>query len=246
MLTPGLCSVTLRSHSISGVVRAAQAAHLCGIEWGTDVHVPHEAAARTAAALCEDAGLRVLSIGSYYRLGDEAPFESTIALARAAGAPRIRVWAGRSGSGETTAEARGAVVRDAQRVGELATAAGLEIALEYHRNTLTDTSESTLQLLNDVDHPAVRTYWQPPVGAHHDDALASLAALGPAVVGIHAFSWWPETERLPLDGREGMWADIVEHVRGLGTDMDFMLEFVRDDSPEQLARDGAALRRLLG
>lgn len=250
MLIPGLCSVTLRDQSIEGVVQAAQAAGLAGIEWGTDVHVPDEAAAARAAVRCADAGLRVLSLGSYYRLGDHAPFEPTVAAAVAAGSPRIRVWAGRSGSTETAEGERAGVVRDAQRIGELAAEAGLQIALEYHPNTLTDTSESTLGLLAGIGHPAVRTYWQPPVGADDDAALASLAALGPAVAGLHVFSWWPDAERLPLEGRAALWAGVIGHLRANGRgedggDLDLMLEFTLGDSAEQLRQDAATLRRLL-
>jgi hypothetical protein len=64
-------------------------------------------------------------------------------------------------------------------------------------------------------------------------------------MGIHCFSWWPQAERLPLEAREGLWREALGVARSSGRDLDVMLEFVAEDSPENLLSDAATLRRWL-
>ena len=68
----GLTSVTFRQKTIDEIVALAHMAQLDGIEWGGDLHVPagDVQAARHAAKATADAGLSVLSYGSYFH-GDE-------------------------------------------------------------------------------------------------------------------------------------------------------------------------------
>ncbi|MDQ4501667.1 TIM barrel protein [Sinomonas sp. ASV322] len=241
----GLCSVTLRSRSLADVVETASNAGLTGIEWGTDVHVTGPDEARTAARLCAEKGLRVMSLGSYCRLGDFEDVTRLLASAKAAGTQRIRVWAGREGSDRATPALWDRVVEDAQRIARLAAEDGLEIALEYHGNTPTDTAASTVDLLTRIDRPNVRTYWQPAVGLDDAAALESFLEVSPFVSGIHCFSWSATGDRYPLRGRERLWAAVVGATAARGESLDFMLEFVVDDSREQVVDDAGTLLSLL-
>ncbi len=244
-LSPGLCSVTLRSHSVEEVVTLAAGSGLAGIEWGSDVHVPDAAAAARAKRACADAGLRVFSLGSYYRAGTFGDFEPTLALAAGIGAPRVRIWAGSLEPHEADAGTWDAVVEDTRRIAAPAAGQGIELAFEFHNHSLTSTVEGTLELLDRVARPNVGTYWQPAVGVSDGEALGNLRSLLGQLMGIHCFSWWPQAERLPLDGREGLWLEALGVARSSGRDLDVMLEFVADDRPEQLLRDAATLRRWL-
>lgn len=245
LLTAGICSVTLRQLPTASVVATASQAGLDGIEWGTDTHLTHDAEARTASLLCRSRGLRVLSLGSYYRLGSFTGFDVVLSRARAAGAPRIRVWAGGKGSSEASRDDWSAVIRDAQRVSDLAEVAGIQIALEYHGGTLTDSTISTLRLLDRIDRQNVGTYWQPPAGMDDRTALASFQELGPFVAGVHCFSWRPATERRPLADRLGLWQSVANAASDLGRPLDFMLEFVADDSHQNVLSDAATLNKIL-
>ncbi|WP_115789823.1 sugar phosphate isomerase/epimerase family protein [Arthrobacter silvisoli] len=245
-LSPGLCSVTLRSHSVEDVVALAAEAGLAGIEWGSDVHVPDADAAARAKGACADAGLRVFSLGSYYRAGTFGDFGPTLALAAGIGAPRVRIWAGSLEPHEADAGTWDAVVEDTRRIADLAAGQGVELAFEFHNRSLTATVEGTLELLDRVDRPNVGTYWQPAVGVSDAGALDALRSLIGPLMGIHCFSWWPQAERLPLGAREGLWREALELASGSGRDLDVMLEFVADDSPESLRSDAATLRRWIG
>nr|WTB03895.1 sugar phosphate isomerase/epimerase [Streptomyces antimycoticus] len=168
----------------------------------------------------------------------------------ALGAPRIRIWAGATGTRKTPPEARRAVVEDTRRAAALAAEAGVELAYEFHRNTLTDGAEHTLRLLDEVDRAEVATYWQPPVDMPDAEALKGLDALGDRIAAVHAFSWWPGTTRLPLTARAPLWRGAFERllthraaVSG-GPPLDVLLEFVPGDDERLLPREAATLRAL--
>lgn len=232
---PGLVSVTFRRLGVAEIVRLAAGAGLRAIEWGADVHVGSPSAAREAAARCADAGIEVAAYGSYHRC-DGGAFDDVLRAAVALGAPRIRVWAGRHGS--ATEPDRPAVVADLARVAALAAGEGLEICVEHHANTLTDTVESTVDLLAAV--PGVRPYWQPPVGDRPATALAAVAALRP--VTAHVFAWADDGTRLPLADGAALWRPVLAALDGTRY---ALLEFVRDDDPAAFAEDAATLLRWL-
>ncbi|HWM04215.1 MAG TPA: TIM barrel protein, partial [Actinophytocola sp.] len=148
MVVPGLVSVTFRRHSVVEVVGLVVSTGLSAVEWGADVHVPTVAAAREAAARCAAAGVAIAAYGSYYRAGESADFADVLRTALALGAPRIRIWASRHGSAQEPD--RTAVVADIAAVTTQAASEGIEICLEHHANTLTDTVESTVDLLRAV------------------------------------------------------------------------------------------------
>jgi 3-dehydroshikimate dehydratase len=234
-LVPGLVSVTFRRLPVPEIVDLLSRSGLRAVEWGGDVHVPDVTAARATAARCADAGIEVAAYGSYYRAGAGAPFDDVLRTAVALGAPRIRVWAGQHGS--AAEPDRRAVVDDIARVAALAASDGVTVCLEYHANTLTDTLESTVDLL--VEVPAVRPYWQPPIGGSPADALVAVETLRP--VTAHVFTWSDTGVRLPLADGEALWRPVL-------STMDYgyaLLEFVRDDDPAAFAEDAATLLRWL-
>ena len=232
----GLVSVTFRQLTPAEIVSLVVEAGLAAIEWGGDVHVPvgDHRTAREVAARCADNGVAIEAYGSYYKA--QGDFGPVLATALALGAPRIRVWAGTKGSAEQPD--RAAIVEDLRKTAELAHGEGVEIAVEYHANTLTDTLDSALDLFGEV--PALKPYWQPPIGSTVDDALAAVPALDP--VAVHVFSWADDGTRLPLAARESLWRPVLA---ALPADRHALLEFVRDDSPKAFMEDAATLHTWL-
>ncbi len=250
MLHTGLVSITFRRLAPREIVDLAVRAALEGIEWGGDVHVPHGdlAAAARVRRLTEDAALRVSSYGSYYRAGEQnpVPFERVLATCGALGAPAVRVWAGRRGSADADEAYRRGVVQDARRAAELAAAAGVRLAFEFHGGTLTDTSASAARLLEDVARDNAYVYWQPPRGAGRDECLAGLRGVASRLLHVHVFAWRRDTgERLPLADGGDDWRAYLAGAADAPGDRFALLEFVRDDSPEQFLADAATLKRWL-
>lgn len=250
MIDSGLVSITFRQLTPEQIVELVQRAGLGGIEWGGDVHVPHGDVRRaeTVRRMTEDAGLRVAAYGSYYRVShaDTGPFDAVLDSAVALGAPLIRVWAGRQATAEADDAYWAAVVEDSQRIATLAADAGIRIVYEYHANTLTDTDEAALQLLQRVDHENVSTYWQPPRYSEFEDNLAGMESIMPWLWGVHVFQWHRETgERQPLAAGEAEWLRYLTKAQECQRDIYALIEFVADDEPENFLSDAATLKSWL-
>lgn len=252
MIHPGLCSISFRPLSPAEIVDLAARAGLRRIEWGSDVHVPagDVAAAQQVRELTQQGGLEVASYGSYLRCVGPAEQvrEDAAALLRSAsalGAPRIRLWAGERASAETSAEERRTVVERLREVAQRAADEGMELGLEWHGGTLTDEISSTLHLLEEVGHPALRTYWQPHQSQPAEQALADLRRALDQVTTVHVFSWWPGATRLRLAERADLWSRALATLAADDRDHDALLEFVPGDDPALLAEEAATLLQLI-
>ena len=252
MIRGGLVSITFRKLSPRAIIDLVTRANLIGIEWGGDVHVPHGEirVTRDVAQMTRDAGLLVASYGSYYRVGvseaDGLAFARVLESAIALGAPTLRVWAGNRGSADADESYRAAVIEDARRIAVLAHAAGITVSFEYHRNTLTDTNASAHRLLEEVGHPNVRTYWQPPVAMSPAECLLGLDAVSDYLSNVHVFQWVatsPATaaDRRPLAEGAGVWRQYLERIAATDRAHFALLEFVRDEAPEQFLADARVL-----
>ena len=244
----GLVSVSFRHLSPDEIIALAVKAGLECIEWGGDIHVPPgkiENAVSVGERTCA-AGLSVACYGSYCRLTDEESgmFESVVRTAKALGAPLIRVWAGKLGSEEAGAEYREMIVRNAQKIVDLAAAESISVAFEYHGGTLTDDAQSAKNLLESVNRENIGTLWQPPVNMSAEECVDSIRAVESWIRNIHTFSW-RGTERLPLSAGEEKWRMCLDEIRRLPGERSMLLEFVREDDPAQLTEDAGTLKKWL-
>lgn len=256
MMRSGLVSITFRQLEALEVLRLAAEAGLEAMEWGGDIHVPpgEIATARRVGAATRDAGLEVAAYGSYYRLGvgEPAAFDAVRDSAVALGAPLVRVWCGNLASAQAGEADRQRVVGDALRISELARAAGLTIACEWHGGTLTDEAGSARRLFDAVDHPAFMAYWQPHPYMAFEDCLRDMEAALPRLVGMHVYEWDVRTrERRPLRDGADKWPCYLRKVMTSGAsqmdrDLYAMLEFVKDDDPARLREEAAVLREWIG
>jgi sugar phosphate isomerase/epimerase len=250
-VTPGLVSITFRQLTPQEIVHLLDKADVRAIEWGGDVHVPHgdAARAREVRALCDNSGIDTPSYGSYYRLGVSAreglSFGSVLETARELGCETVRAWAGNRASDEVNPEERAALVVEARRCAELASEAGLTLSFEYHGGTLTDTNESALRFFNEVDHPAVRSYWQPRNQKPIDYSLAGLEEVAPYLSNVHVFHWITSKERFALEEGTQAWTQYLAAIRAIPGDRYAMIEFVKGDTPEQFLADAATLKAWL-
>jgi sugar phosphate isomerase/epimerase len=247
----GLVSISFRNLSVQAIVELVARSGQHAIEWGGDVHVPHgdRAAARTARIACENAGIETPSYGSYFKLGRSAaegvPFASVVLTASELSAETIRIWAGSQGSAETSADTRKALVDEAYACAELARGAGMTLSLEYHGGTLTDTGPSAIQFLEEVDHPALKSYWQPRTGGSTDRDHEELERVAPFLSNVHVFHWHDHKNRMTLAEGRRTWAAFLERIAAVPGKRYALLEFVKDDDPDQYLADAATLAELL-
>lgn len=247
MLHSGLCSITFRQLSAEEIVGLVAKTGVEGIEWGGDVHVPHGDTDRAAEvrAMTVDAGVRVASYGSYYRVGHEEPvaFERVLDSAVALQTPLVRVWAGKQGSAAADEAYWTLLVNESRRIADLAQQAGIAVAYEFHANTLTDSNESALKLLRAVDHANVKSYWQIMTARPREYNLDGLRSLMPWLTNVHAFHWGADNSRRPLAPGEEAWRQYLVIAAEAAGEHWVMLEFVKDNTPEQFLEDGRTLRR---
>jgi sugar phosphate isomerase/epimerase len=260
VIAAGLCSITFRSLDADAVLALAVRAGVEGIEWGADGHVPPGggAAVEQLAARCRDAGIEVVSYGSYLGFGpadgaDEnaGAVAAVLDSADALGAPMVRIWA-ELGVGPDAPEPdrERAAARTAAIVAAVV-ARGFIPALEFHPYTLTETAASAMELLGALGDPGVRTHWQPDPARTDGDALAELTRVTPRLAHLHAFSWGPGGigERRALADGADLWTRalaIADHDGAPLPGRRFALcEYVRDDDPDQFVADAATLRAWL-
>ncbi|QRM31644.1 sugar phosphate isomerase/epimerase [Microvirga sp. VF16] len=250
---PGLCSVTFRKLAPEAIVELAAECGIEGIEWVGDVHVPPGQfdLARRVRHMTEDADLSVISYGSYIAppSDNEAAFAVVLETAQALGAPNIRIWPGYRNRDSVTysAEERQHTVSLIRRMARLADDASITLSLEYHPNSLTDDLASSQRLIKEIDDPNVFLYWQPRPGLPLEDALDESRAIGTETSHVHVFAWDSEKKRYPLADQRAYWDRILTEAPATRWPGDrfAMLEFVRDDSPEQFRVDAAVFCQML-
>ncbi len=243
----GLTSVTFRPNGIEEVFDYAKKAGIECIEWGVcdnHMNILSKDKADKINNLSKEYDIPTSSLGSYCDMTDAAEIADTVETARMINAPIIRVWAGNVGSSDCSKEDYRNIVANTIAMAQRAKKYGISIGFEFHQNSLTDTPESAIRLIKDVNMDNVGLYWQPTPADSVDENVNSLNKVKPYLIGnLHIFNYNAQLGRLPLaDIRENLVAyydDIKDK------DYTVMIEFVKDGSLESLIDDITVLRDVI-
>lgn len=159
----GFTSTSFRQiKSLEKIVDIAVSAEIDCIEWGGDVHVRSVADAKRAKELCDKAGIRINSYGSYYRVGcnNADEWKGICEIAEAMGARSVRVWLGRADSEKTDEETYKAIVDDTKKICDVAKEYGIIVCPECHDNTFNNNTDAFLKIHKDAARDNFRTYFQ--------------------------------------------------------------------------------------
>ncbi|MCK5851742.1 sugar phosphate isomerase/epimerase [bacterium] len=248
----GLTSITFRQFCPKEIIYLTLQAKLDGIEWGGDIHAPHGdiKKAEDVYKMTVGAGLDIITYGSYFTLGFSAnnglDFKSVLDSAVALHAPVIRVWAGKIGSAEADEKYQNKIIEETVSIAKLAAKENIEIAFESHINTLTDTGESSVDLLEKINMPNVKSYWQPDPSWSVERNLEKIDLIFPWLRNIHVFHWTKENFiRLPLNDGKEKWSKYFDKISALNKNTYASIEFVKDDSVEQFLDDAKILNNLI-
>lgn len=241
----GLVSVSFRGHSPREILCAMKGAGLSLIEWGSDVHAPCHDAARLdeLVALMKEFGVTCCSYGTYFRLGQTpiGELEAYILAAKTLGTDVLRLWCGTKSGADMTSDETLSLLADCRAAAEIAERHGVTLCTECHRGTFTERPEDALWLMQEVDSPHFRTYWQPFQHREVEQNLAYLRELAPYVIHLHVFQW-KGSARYSLSEGLNEWLGYLTLLDGSHT---LLLEFMPDDKLDSLPAEASALRAII-
>lgn len=235
----GLCSVTFRDMTPAEVIVAAWDANLKLIEWGSDVHAPPESPdLEDLSDMTVGVGMQTSSYGTYWHAGSSARSEITalVEAAQRLQASRMRIW-----TAESPGKIDQRIVNDTRAIADQAQSHGIDIALEYHEGTASDSASRVLDLLEAIDRPNVRSYWQPTVGPGTHQQLRDLKQLSGHVAALHVFGLSPAGEVAPLSTQAALWQGALRIAQDAEHQIDLLLEFVPGGSSMSLQTQAAQL-----
>lgn len=239
-----MTSLTFRAKSIEETFESAKRAGVECIEWGvSDGHAGNCENAEKIKRLSKEYGIGICSLGAYSNLENADDCMKDVEIAKALGAPAIRVWAGEKSPADCDGEYFDILTRNARKMADEAKKYGIVISFEYHNTTLTETAESAINFIKAIDRENVKTHWQ-PTGASVEENKASLKAVSPYLSGIFHVQNYKDGEGYFLI------KDIKDRVKAMfedykDTDFCILVEFTKDSAEENLISDINALKEVL-
>ncbi|MEC2480123.1 sugar phosphate isomerase/epimerase, partial [Bacillus cereus] len=138
-----------------------------GIElWGTHaqyLYIQERETTERELTFLKDKNLEITMISDYLDISLSADFEKTIekseqlvVLANWFNTNKIRTFAGQKGSKDFSEQERKEYVKRIRKICDVFAQHNMYVLLETHPNTLTDTLPSTIELLEEVNHPNLK------------------------------------------------------------------------------------------
>lgn len=193
MMELSVCTISFRHHLISlpeiaqwAAQNQFQALELWGVH-ALNLSDQPQFNARWLAAF----DLRTSMISDYLPMdGDERialnKMRTLCRLANRWQAGKIRTFAGKQSATAVDAPALAGMVRRLRRFCDLAADHGLQLLVETHPNTYADSTATTLDLLQRVQHPALKVNFDVlHIWEAGEDPASAWQALAPAVAHLH-------------------------------------------------------------
>lgn len=246
MFDIGLVSVSFRGLTPQQIASLCSECGLKIIEWGSDIHAPYEDEERLdeIVILQKEAGLTTSSYGTYFRLG-VTPTEDLrgyIKAAKRLSADILRIWCGDKNYEDMNPDERARIIFEAKKAAKIAEDAGVTLCMECHNKTYTNCLCGALELMETVDSPNFRMYWQPNQYRSLDENLEYAEKIAKYVKVIHVFNWEGKN-KYPLADAVDVWKKYLSYFDG---SQKLLLEFMPDGLPESLRAEAEALKTIRG
>ena len=240
----GLVSVSFRNHTPENILRKMKEVGLSVIEWGSDVHAPATDKERLyeIARLQKEYGIECSSYGTYFDFGkhDISELTSYIEAAKILGTRVLRLWCGNKAGRDMTDEERDAFLTLCKRAAKIAKENDVMLCMERHENSFTHYAEDVIFLMNEVNSPNFRMYWQPALALSPEDNVEMARALAPYTENIHVFNYH-DNARHTLFEIIDTWRTYLKE---FSTPRTLLMEFLPDNNLETLEKETEALRKI--
>lgn len=243
MFKTGVVSVSFRALSVDEVISYTKESGLKAIEWGSDVHAPYNDIEKIEyiAKAQKEAGLYCPSYGTYFKLGehDVEELHGYIAAAKILGTNILRLWCGNKNHEDLTVEEREFMINECKKAAKIAEQEGAVLCMECHNKSFTNSLAGALDLMESVNSPAFRMYWQPRFKGEEAD-IEYAKAIAPYTNTVHIF-YYEDGVKLPLAGGIDVWERYLACFDG---SQHLLLEFMPDKRPESLLTEAKSLEEL--
>jgi 3-dehydroshikimate dehydratase len=188
-----VCTISFRHQLISleRIANWAKAHQFDAIElWGVHAKNLRQSPDFTLESLVEK-GLSVSMVSDYLPLDGDLNValesaKSLCTITRSWGAKKLRTFSGNKPSAGMSMAERAACTKRLREYCKIAADYGVYLIVETHPNTLADTLASTLQLIEDVNHPALRINFDViHVWEMGSDPIVALDQLAPLIEHMH-------------------------------------------------------------
>lgn len=244
MLKTGVVSVSFRALDVDSVIKITKEAGLKYIEWGSDVHAPYVDAEKIKyiAKAQKAAGISCSSYGTYFKLGEHGTNElyGYIEAAKILGTNVLRLWCGNKNHELLTPRERDFLISESKKAAKIAEQTGAILCMECHPNSFTNSLEGALDLMQSVNSPAFRMYWQYSHKATLEENVEYATKIAPYTENVHVF-YFEEGKKKTLAAGKELWEKYIPCFSGT---QHFLLEFMPDSRPESLPAEAAALCEL--
>ncbi|NOZ22742.1 MAG: sugar phosphate isomerase/epimerase, partial [Planctomycetes bacterium] len=209
---------------------------------------PPDALAKIREAT-EDAGLIVSSYGSYHNVmkDENHPnrFAPVLDAAEALGTKVVRIWCGGGDSDQADDSLFEQAADRTRELADMAARRGMTLAFEFHRGGLTDTVPTAIRLLQMIDRPNVKTYYQVYDRGGAITPQDELRQLLPCLQNVHCHHI-VDGKRRPVEEGKELWTGLMDVLKEADHDGFVLIEFTLDNRPDSFLRDAETLRETLG
>ena len=239
----GLCSVTFRKKAAEEVVDLAKKAGISFIEWGGDVHVKTLDDAKKVKALCDKAGIKISSYGSYFNSAvfDESNWIYTCEIAREMGADSIRIWLGKKNSQVTSDKEYSLLVENTQKMCDIAAEYSLIVCPECHDNTFNNNTDAILRFIDELQRDNFKTYFQSRYFRMEYD-LDRIDRTYDYIKDVHVSYRDLKREQLFRKKDKNYLDTLLKKLKSKGFDGIVMIEFVSGGNEKNFTKDTEKLK----
>lgn len=252
MLNIGLTSVTFRNLTAYDVIKCCKKYGINRIEWGSDVHVPvgDTLNATQIKQECKKNGILISSYGTYYRCGAysdaKEEFTKYIEIAKILDAKTMRIWVGEKNFEDADEEYIEKIVNKLKIICDMAKEENIHIGCEFHRGSLCNNKENSLQVINRVNRENFGMYFQYDWNYTLEENCDTLKSFIPILKNVHVFN-------VNTDGRhslgenngENIWKEFVKILKENEIYANLLFEFLPEQTEDCLKKECEILKKIV-